>query len=71
MIEPYKAYTPQFISQIKSTKFDKNGKIMDGNDDFRNMFEMGIFHIAREIGLKKLNEGKLLDKDMIAFVKGL
>lgn len=68
-LELFKEFTPKTYSQWRSTKADKNGKVMDGNDDFRQMLEMGLFHIAKEVGTFRLNTGKLVDKDMINFMR--
>lgn len=71
MLEIYKKYTPIYYSQLKSAKRGKNGKIIDGNDDYRQAFELGAFHIAREIGLKEIESKKLFDKDMVEFINGI
>ncbi len=65
----YKQLTPMYYSQLKSTKTNKNsGKILDGNDDIRQMFELGLFFVAREIGMYEFQNKKVMDKDMKEFI---
>ena len=71
ILEIYEGLTQQLVSQIRTTKTKENGKIILGNDDSRQTFEMGFYHIAKKVLKNPLNKNMLQDRELMNFYKGI
>lgn len=67
----YKNLTPKLWGQLRQLKTNNNGKLQETKIDFWDSFNLAVYHIAKEVANYNLKSGKINDKDMNIFIKGI